>query len=86
MREKNLIILCIIFAVLIGLFFFKKSIKPQVPTTEEIVDIIEPSVTIDNIQEIALRLGNGKDGDEENPKNVHLVKEGDRWITSHAIA
>jgi len=80
MREKNLVILCIVFAILIGLVFFKKSIKPQVPTTEEISDIIEPSISLDGLTEIIIRLGDGKSDDADKPKNVHLAKEDDHWI------
>jgi len=80
MREKNLVILCIVFAILISLAYFKKSIKPQVPTTEEISDIIEPSISLDSLTEIIIRLGDGQSEDVDNPKNVHLVKEGDHWI------
>lgn len=79
MREKNLVILCIVFAVLVSLVFFKKSIKPQVPTTEEIVDIIEPSLSSDGLTGIIIRIGNGNSDDTDKPKNVHLAKEGDHW-------
>jgi len=80
MREKNLVILCIVFAVLISLVFFKNSITPQVPTTEEISDIIEPSVSLGGLTEIIIRLGDGKSDDADKPKNVHLAKEDDHWI------
>jgi len=80
MREKNLVILCIVFAILISLVFFKKSIKPQVPTTEEISDIIELSISLDGLTEIIINLGDGKSDDTDKPKNVHLAKENDHWI------
>ena len=79
MREKNLVILCIVFAVLIGLVFVKKSMKPQIPTTEEVSDIISLSINPDDLTEIIIRLGNGESDDAEKPKNVHLAKEGDHW-------
>jgi len=80
MREKNLVILCIVFAILIGLAYFKKSIKPQVSTTEEISDIIEPSISSDGLIGITIRLGDGQSDDVDKPKNVLLAKEDDRWI------
>ena len=52
MREKNLIILCIVFAILISLTFFKKSMKPEVPTTEEISDIITTTINSDSLTKI----------------------------------
>ncbi len=79
MKEKNLVILCIVFAVLIGLVFVKKSMKPQIPTTEEVSDIISLSINSDDLTEIIIRLGDGKSDDAEKPKNVHLAKEGDHW-------
>ena len=80
MNKKSLIIVCVIFAVLIGLVFVKKSVKPGIPTTEEIVDIIASSINVDDFSEIVLRIGDGSTEDKDKPKNVHLVKEGDQWI------
>jgi len=79
MKEKNLIILCIVFVVLVGLVFFKKSMKPQIPTTEEITDLIAPSINSDSLTEIIIRLGDGKSDDADKPKNVHLAKDGEHW-------
>ena len=58
----------------------KKSVKPQVPTTEEIVDIIVPSISIDDLSEIVIRLGDGNSDTEDKPNIVHLAKEDDQWI------
>ena len=80
MNKKSLIILCVIFAILIGLVFIKKNAKLKIPTTEEIVDIIAPSITIDVLSEIVLRMGGGSTEDKDGPANVHLAKEGDQWI------
>lgn len=80
MKKKNLIILCIIFLVLISLTFFKKSVKPQVSMTEEVSDIIAPSIDLDGLTEIIIRMGDGKSDDIDKPKNVHLAKEGDHWV------
>ncbi|MBN1868965.1 MAG: DUF4340 domain-containing protein [Candidatus Omnitrophica bacterium] len=80
MNKKSLIILCVIFAVLMGLVFVKRSVKPTAPTKEEIVDIITPAVGINNLSEIVLRLGDGSTEDVEKPKNIHLAKEGGQWL------
>ena len=80
MKEKNLIILCIVFAILISLAFYKKSVKPQIPTTEEISDIIGPLISLGSLTEIIIRLGDGQSDDSDKPKNVHLAKEDDHWI------
>ncbi len=80
MNKKSLIILCVIFAILIGLVFVKKNIKPEISTTEEIVDIIVSPVNIDGFSEIVLRLGDGITENDDKPRNVHLVKEGGQWI------
>lgn len=79
MKERNLIILCVIFAVLVGLVFVKKGMKPQVPTTEEAADIIASPVSADDITEVIVRLGDGGGGDEDNPRRVHLLKEDGQW-------
>ena len=80
MNKKSLIILCIVFAILVGLVFVKKSIKPKIPTTEEIVDIIVPSVNIDGLSDIVLRLGGAQAEDDGDLGNVHLAKENGEWI------
>jgi len=80
MKEKNLVILCIIFAVLVGLVYLKQSKKPKIPTTEEITDIISLTLNSDNVKEIKLRLGDGTDSDAENPKIVLLAKLEDHWV------
>ena len=80
MNKKSLIILCVIFAVLIGLVFIKRSVKPRIPTTEEIIDIIVPEINIDGLSDIVLRLGDGSAEDKDELRDIHLAKEGDQWI------
>jgi len=79
MKEKNLIILCIVFAILIGLVFIKKNTKPKVPTAEEVSDIISASVKSADINDISITLGKSSSA-QENPKPVVLAKEGDHWV------
>jgi hypothetical protein len=64
MKEKNLIVLFVILAVLIGLVFVKKTLEKDVPMTEEIIDIIAPSVSAEAVNEIVLMLGNGRNDDD----------------------
>ena len=80
MKERNLIILCVIFAVLIGLVFIKKGMKPQVPTTEEVTDIVASPISAGDITEVIVRLGDGSGGDKDKPRHVHLLKEDDHWV------
>jgi hypothetical protein len=79
MKEKNLIVLCIVLALLMGLVFLKRNIKPEIPTVEEAAQIIGPAVNSDNIKEFVLRLGGGG-GDKDNPQDIHLVKQDGRWV------
>src|SRR3989338_3561154 len=56
MKEKNLIVLFVILAVLVGLVFVKKTMRKEVPTTEESVDIIAPAVNAAAVSEMSLML------------------------------
>lgn len=76
MNKKGLLILCVIFAVLIGLVFVKGRTKPQVSTQEEITDIISTVVSVDSINEIELKLGSGTPDESGASEHVHLVKDG----------
>ncbi len=80
MNKKNLIVLCAIFVILIGLVVAKKKMKSQVPTKEEMVAIIVSPVNIDDFVEIVLRLGDGTEEDKERPQSVHLAKENGQWV------
>jgi len=80
MNKKGLLILCVIFAVLIGLVFVKGRTKPQVSTQEEITDIISTVVSVDSINEIELKLGSGTPDESGASEYVHLVKDGDYWF------
>ena len=81
MNKKSLIILVVIFVILIALVFVKKNMKPQVPTTEEITDIIASTVVLDNLSGIAIRLGDGETQDDEKPRNVGLSKDDTgQWV------
>lgn len=65
MKQKNLIVLLIILAALIGLVFVKKATKPEVPTTEESVDVIATAVNAASVNEISLLLVSGKTAGSE---------------------
>ena len=80
MKEKNLIILCVVFAVLMSLVFVKKSMNKSVPTVEEVTNIIEPLLSGDTVSKIVVRIGNGISEEEDKPKNVSVLKENDSWI------
>ena len=56
MNKKNLIILLIIFAILIGLVVVKESIKPEIPTREEVTDIVAQRIDIADFSDILLRI------------------------------
>ena len=81
MKKTNLIVLCVIFAVLIGLVFVKKNMKARPPATEEMVDLIAAPVNLEDFSEIVLRLG--QEGAEENAstvQRVELARENGQWI------
>jgi hypothetical protein len=73
MKQKNLIILFFILAVLIGLIFVKKNMKPSTPVAEETVDIIVPGIGADVVSEIVLELedqGEDEDSDGEDDDDL----------------
>lgn len=72
MKFKNLIILLTVFIVLIGIVFVKKGMEPTVATTEEMTDLITPSLNLENISEALFRFGTTE-------TKVHLLKEEDTW-------
>lgn len=72
MKFRNLIILSIVFIVLIGVVFVKKSMEPIVPTTEEMTDLIAPSLNPEDIREAVFRFGTIQ-------TNVHLAQEEGTW-------
>ena len=70
MKEKNLIILFVILAVLIGLIYVKKTVRKTAPATEEVADIISPSVIADQVSEIVLVLEESESDDADGPNEI----------------
>ena len=86
MKEKNLIVMFVILAVVIGLVFVKKTTKKSIQTAEESVDVIAPAVNATEVSEISLMLVRGGDtvvgegtgeGQENGGKDGQEAKAGD---------
>ena len=71
MNSKNVTILCIIFAVLLTGVAVKKLVRPEIPTMETDVDIIETKLDASNVFDLWINAGT---------KEVHLARVNDRWV------
>ncbi len=72
MKLKNLIILCAVFCILVGLVLVKKGVRRDIPVVEEEQDIIPSPFTLEDITEAVFRFG-------ESGKEARLVKESSGW-------
>lgn len=72
MKLKNLLILCAVLGILVGLVLVKKGTRRDIPVAQENQDIILSSLTLEDITEAVFRFG-------ESGKEARLVKEGEVW-------
>ena len=74
MKSKNLLILCIVFILLLAMTFVKKNMTPRVPTSEQLVDIVEHDITAEAINECKITF---------KEKEIHLSKDNGTWIVKN---
>jgi len=82
MKEKNLVILCLVFAVLVALVYVKNNIQTSsIEEEEDLTDIIAPVITKDTITDLIISLpATAADENQDKVHKVHLAREKDSWI------
>jgi len=70
MKQKTLLILCAVFALLIGITLIKKSLAPDVPSIEEWSKIVKHPINLSEMSDVTISLG---------AKKIHFTKEKKAW-------